>query len=80
MRELISGANSGAEIGAFNTVMSFAISTRYVPASHRFEGKPKLKTMRRDEFTSEEYRKLHSLTFLPFPRLKRVIETCPSFA
>jgi hypothetical protein len=34
---------------------------RLVPASHRFEGKPKLKTMRRDEFTIEEYRKLHSV-------------------
>jgi integrase len=33
----------------------------YVPASHRFEGRPKLKTMRRDEFTIEEYRKLHSV-------------------
>jgi integrase len=47
-------------MGAFNAVMSFAISKRYVPASHRFEGRPKLKTMRRDEFTTEEYRKLHS--------------------
>ena len=79
MRELISGANSETEMGAFNTVMSFAISKRYVPASHRFEGKPKLKTMRRDEFTSEEYRKLHSRILRSFPRLKRVIETCPSF-
>jgi integrase len=60
LRELVSDATIGAEMGAFNAVMSFAISKRYVPASHRFEGKPKLKTMRRDEFTSEEYRKLHS--------------------
>lgn len=48
------------EMGALNAVMNFAISKRYVPASHRFEGKPKLKTNRRDEFTLDEYRKLHS--------------------
>jgi integrase len=60
VREIVSDATIGAEMGAFNAVMSFAISKRYVPASHRFEGKPKLKTMRRDEFTAEEYRKLHS--------------------
>ena len=60
MRELVSDATIGAEMGAFRAVMNFAISKRYVPASQRFEGKPKLKTMRRDEFTSEEYRKLHS--------------------
>lgn len=40
--------------------MNFAISKRYVPAHHRFEGMPKLKSNRRDEFTLEEYRKLHT--------------------
>jgi hypothetical protein len=54
-RDIVSDATIGVEMGAFNAVMSFAISKRYVPASHRFEGKPKLKTMRRDEFTTEEY-------------------------
>jgi integrase len=41
--------------------MNFAIGKRYVPASHRFEGMPKLKSNRRDEFTLEEYRKLHTV-------------------
>ena len=59
-RDHISDATIEFEMGAFNAVMNFAISKRYVPASQRFEGKPKLKTMRRDEFTLEEYRKLHS--------------------
>jgi len=31
------------------------------PASQRFDERPKLKTMRRDEFTLEEYRKLHTV-------------------
>ncbi len=59
-RAIVSDATIGVEMGAFNAVMSFAISKRYVPASHRFEGRPKLRTMRRDKFTTEEYRKLHS--------------------
>ena len=60
-RAHISDSTIASEMGAFNAVMNYAISKRYVPASHRFEGKPKLKTMRRDAFTAEEYRKLHSV-------------------
>ena len=60
-REHISDSTIAFEMGALNAVMNYAIGKRYVPASHRFEGRPKLKTMRRDEFTLEEYRKLHSV-------------------
>jgi integrase len=60
-REHISDATIQFEMGALNAVMNFAITKRLVPASHRFEGRPKLKNMRRDEFTIEEYRKLHSV-------------------
>ncbi len=42
------------------TAMNFAIRQRYISANQRFEGKPKLKTMRRNEFTFAEYRKLHT--------------------
>jgi integrase len=45
----------------FAAIMNYAISKKYVPASQRFEGMPKLKSARRDEFTLEEYRKLHSV-------------------
>jgi integrase len=45
----------------FGAVMNFAIKKRYVPASQRYDERPKLKTMRRDEFTLEEYRKLHTV-------------------
>ena len=61
MRAIVSDATIGVEMGAFNAVMSFVIGKRYVPASHRFEAKPKFKTIRRDEFTTEEYRTLHSV-------------------
>lgn len=60
VRKIISDCTIASEMSAFNAVMNFAIAKRYVPASHRFEGRPKLKVMRRDEFTLDEYRKLHS--------------------
>jgi integrase len=47
------------EMSIFGAVMNYAIKKRYVPSSQRFDERPKLKTMRRDEFTLEEYRKLH---------------------
>lgn len=53
-RDHISDSTIDFEMGAFNAAMNFAIRKRYVPANQRFEGKPKLKTMRRDEFTLEE--------------------------
>lgn len=59
-RAHISDATIEFEMAAFNAVMNFAIGKRYVPASQRFARKPKLQTMRRDEFTREEYRKLHT--------------------
>ena len=49
------------EMSIFGAVMNYAIKKRYVPASQRFDERPKLKTMRRDEFTLEEYRKLHTV-------------------
>lgn len=57
----ISDSTIRFEMSIFGAVMNFAIKKRYVPASQRFEERPKLKTMRRDEFTVEEYRKLHSV-------------------
>lgn len=57
----ISDSTIRTEMSMFYAVMTFAIAKRYVPASLNFEKKPKLKTMRRDEFTLEEYRKLHTV-------------------
>jgi integrase len=57
----ISDATIRFEMSIFGAVMSYAIKKRYAPASQRFEDRPKLKTMRRDEFTLEEYRHLHTL-------------------
>jgi len=57
----ISDATIRFEMSIFGAVMNFAIKKRYVPASQRFDDRPKLKTMRRDEFTLEEYRHLHTV-------------------
>jgi integrase len=57
----VSDATIRFEMSIFAAVMNYAITKRYVPAANRFEAKPKLKTMRRDEFTLEEYRRLHTV-------------------
>lgn len=48
------------EMTVFGGVMSYAIKKRYVPASQTFSERPKLKVERRDAFSLEEYRSLHS--------------------
>ena len=57
----ISDSTIRLEMSIFGAVMNYAIKKRYVPASQRFDERPKLKAMRRDEFTVEEYRKLHTI-------------------
>jgi integrase len=57
----ISDSTIRFEMSIFGAVMNYAIKKRYVPASQRFDERPKLKVMRRDEFTLEEYRKLHTV-------------------
>lgn len=57
----ISDSTIRFEMSIFGTIMNYAVKKRYVPASQRFDERPKLKTMRRDEFTLEEYRKLHTV-------------------
>lgn len=49
------------EMSIFGAIMNYAVKKRYVPASQRFDERLKLKTMQRDEFTLEEYRKLHTV-------------------
>jgi integrase len=60
-KAIVSDSTIRFEMSIFGAVMAYAVSKRYVPASNKFEGKPKLKTMRRDEFTLEEYRHLHTV-------------------
>jgi integrase len=57
----ISDSTIRFEMSIFGAIMNYAVKKRYVPASQRFNERPRLKTMRRDEFTLEEYRKLHTI-------------------
>lgn len=41
--------------------MNFAAKKKYISAADKFAGRPKLKTMRRDELNLEEYCKLHTV-------------------
>ncbi|MBO9499535.1 MAG: site-specific integrase [Novosphingobium sp.] len=56
----ISDSTIRFEMSVFASVMNFAIKKQYAPASQRFDTRLKLKTMRRDEFTSEEYTALYN--------------------
>ena len=57
----ISDSTIRFEMSIFRAVMTFAVKQKYVPASQRFDERPKLMTKRRDEFTVDEYHKLYAV-------------------
>ena len=59
--KIVSDSTISYEMSIFGAAMNFAAKKKYIAATDRFEGRPKLKTMRRDEFNLEEYRKLHTV-------------------
>ena len=56
----VSDSSIRFEMAIFGAIMSFAAKKRYIAISDRFAARPKLKIERRDEFTLEEYRALHT--------------------
>lgn len=56
----VSDATIKYEMTLFRSIMLYAQSKKYVPESVQFKGKVQLAKIRREEFTSEEYRKLHN--------------------
>jgi hypothetical protein len=60
IREQVSDSTIKFEMSIFGAIMTFALKKRYIPASQKFEGRPNFKTMRRDAFSLEEYRALHT--------------------
>ncbi|WP_137863541.1 MULTISPECIES: site-specific integrase [unclassified Sphingomonas] len=56
----VSDATIRFEMSIFGSIMQYAIKKRYVPASQRFDDRPQLKKMRRDELNHEEYVALHT--------------------
>ena len=57
----ISDSTIRFEMSIFGAVMNYAIKNKYVSASQHFDERPKLKTVRRDELTVDEYHKLHAV-------------------
>jgi integrase len=56
----VSDASIRTEMEIFRSIMRFAASKRHIPESHVFRDKISLDKVRREEFTPEEYRKLHT--------------------
>lgn len=48
------------EMATFRSIVVYAARKKYIPQSQVFSGKLPLSKVRRDEFTPEEYRKLHT--------------------
>jgi integrase len=57
---LVSDASIKAEMSVFRSVMAYAAKKKYISATQVFEGKIPISKARREEFTPEEYRKLHT--------------------
>jgi integrase len=56
----VSMATIRAELSIFRSIMAYAASKKYISESQVFKGKLFLDKVRREEFTPEEYRKLHT--------------------
>jgi integrase len=61
LREQVSDATIRFEMSIFRAVMGHAVKKRYIRADQMFQGRPTLAKMRRDAFSPEEYRKLHTV-------------------
>lgn len=48
------------EMTTFRSIMAYAAMKKYIPESHVFKGRLPLSKVRRDEFTPDEYRALHT--------------------
>lgn len=57
---MVSDATIGWEMKLYRAIMNYAVAKQYAPAHHLIKGMPKLEKMRRDDFTLEEYRRLHT--------------------
>lgn len=56
----VSEATVRSEMGTFRRVMGFAASKQYIRDSQVFKGKLPISKVSREEFTPDEYRKLHT--------------------
>lgn len=57
---LVSDATIRSEMGTFRSIMAFAAKKQYIRESQVFSGKLPMAKAKREEFTAEEYRALHT--------------------
>jgi integrase len=58
--EHVSDATIRTEMSIFRSIMAYATSKKYIAENQAFKGKLPLAKVRREEFTPEEYRQLHT--------------------
>ena len=58
------------EVTTFRSIMAYAAMKKYLPKSHVFKGRLPLSKVRRDGFTPDEYRALH--TFARHPGFRAI--------
>jgi integrase len=56
----VSDATIRTEMSIFRAIMAYAANKKYIAENQMFKGKLPLAKVRREEFTPEEYRKLHT--------------------
>lgn len=56
----VSNGTIRSEMDTFRGIMGFAAGKKYIPESHVFKGKLPVAKVAREEFTPQEYRKLHT--------------------
>lgn len=56
----VSDGTIRSEMATFRSIMAYAATKKYIPENHVFKGRLPLSKVRREEFTPEEYRKLHT--------------------
>jgi integrase len=71
----VSDASIRTEMAIFRSIMAYAASKKYIADSQIFKGKLPLAKVRREEFTPEEYRKLHTFARGWIKKARKPVQT-----
>jgi integrase len=71
----VSDASIRTEMAIFRSIMAYAASKKYIADSQMFKGKLPLSKVRREEFTPEEYRKLHTFARGWIKKTRKPVQT-----
>jgi integrase len=71
----VSAASIRTEMSIFRSIMAYAASKKYITESQVFKGKLPLAKVRREEFTPEEYRKLHTFARGWIKKARKPVQT-----